>query len=413
VTRSGDAARETSATAASEQERLQVVAAYDVIGADQDDPVVIDLQALCETAATVVGVPTAVVNLFDDRIQHQVAAFGMSPKDCERDESMCQTTLAAGHDICVSDAAADPRYASSPWVDGTLARIRFYCSAILRSPAGHAIGTLCVFDDQPREITDQQRRTVGLLARQVIDVLELRLRSRELQRANDELARSADRLASFAGQISHDLKAPITAIIGFTELLSDMDEIAGDPTIRAYVARCSSAGKRMLAMIDDLLAFARVGGSLRLVPNPIAPLVADVVADLGAAARDATVTATGPDVVADPSQLRALLQNLIGNAVLYRGISAPVVEVISERVGDNAIVRVVDNGSGIPPERRDDVLRPLVRLRKEVPGAGLGLAVSVRIAAAHGGTIRLDGAPGGGTAAIVTLPLTPDGRGHE
>jgi signal transduction histidine kinase len=407
VTRSAETPRTTPAAA--EQERLSTLAAYDVIGADLDDPVVADLQALCETAATVVGVPTAVVNLIDDRIQHQVAAFGMSPKGCERDESMCQTTLAGGHDVCVPDASIDARYASSPWVTGTLARIRFYCSAILRSPAGHAIGTLCVFDEQPQEVTEQQRRTIGLLARRVIDVLELRLRSRELERANDELAGSADRLASFAGQVSHDLKAPITAIIGFTELLSDMDAITEDPTISAYVGRCSSAAKRMLAMIDDLLAFARVGGSLRLVPNPIAPLVAEVVADLGPAVQDATVTATGADVIADTSQLRALLQNLVGNAVLFRGESAPVVEVISAQVGDNAILRVIDNGSGIPPESREDVLRPLVRLRKEIPGAGLGLAVCVRIAAAHGGAIRIDCAPGGGTAAIVTLPLRSNG----
>ena len=67
-----------------------------------------------------------------------------------------------------------------------------------------------------------------------------------------------------------------------------------------------------------------------------------------------------------------------------------MVEVISEQVGDNAILRVVDNGSGIPPESREDVLRPLVRLRKDIPGAGLGLAVCVRIAAAHGGTLRID-----------------------
>lgn len=410
MTHSGEAARRTPASAVSEQDRLTALAAYDVIGADLDDPVVADLQALCETAATVAGAPTAVVTLIDDRIQHQVAAFGVSPTACQRDESLCQTTLAGGQDVYLPDASTDPHYASSPWVDGRLSRIRFYCSAILRSPAGHAIGTLCVFDEQPREITEQQRRIVSLLARQVIDVLELRLRSRELQRANHELARSADQLASFAGQVSHDLKTPITAIIGFTELLSDMDEIAADPTLRAYVGRCSSAAKRMLAMIDDLLAFARVGGSLRRVPNPIEPLVAEVVADLGPVAHDATVTATGADIVADRSQLRALLQNLIGNAVLYRGASAPVVEVISEQEGDQAILRVIDNGSGIPAESREDVLRPLVRLRKELPGAGLGLAVCVRIVAAHGGTIRLDDAPGGGTVAIVTLPLAPDGQ---
>ena len=401
----------TRAAAATEQERLAALAAYDVIGAAGDDPVVADLEGLCGAAASVAGVSTAVVNLIDDRFQHQVAAFGLNPQACRRDESMCQTTIAGGRDIYLPDASADPRFATSPWVDGTLARIRFYCSVILRSPEGHAIGTLCVFDEAARELGDQQLRTIGLLARQVVDVLELRLRTRQLQRANAELTRSADRLASFAGQVSHDLKAPITAIIGFTELLTDMDEIADDPTISGYVGRCSSAAKRMLAMIDDLLAFARVGGSLTMVENPIGPLVAEVVADLGLTAADATVTAVGADVVADTSQLRALLQNLIGNALVYRGDAPPVVEVISDQVGDNAILRVVDNGSGIPPESREDVLRPLVRLRKELPGAGLGLAVCVRIAAAHGGTIRIDSAPGGGTSAIVTLPLSDQAKG--
>lgn len=397
----------TEVPSAAEQERLAAIAAYDVIGIDADDPVIADLTALCETAATVIGVPTAVVNLIDDRLQHQVAAFGVNPAPCRRDESMCQTTLARGRDICLRDASADPRFAGSPWVDGRRSSIRFYCSTILRSPAGLALGTLCVFDERPHEPSDQQRRAVRLLAGQVVDVLELRLRGKQLESANAELSRSAERLAAFAGQVSHDLKAPITAILGFTELLTDIDAIADDPTASAYLGRCSSAARRMFAMIEDLLAFARVGGSLTPVPNALERLVEAVVADLGPAAEGASVTTHGPDVVADASQLRALMQNLVGNAVLYRGEAPCVVDVSSEQVGENVIVRVADNGSGIPAGSREDVLRPLVRLRKELPGAGLGLAVSARIAAAHGGSLRLEEAPGGGTVAVVTLPAAP------
>lgn len=397
----------TSAAAAAEQERLAALAAYDVIGIAGDDPVVADLQGLCEAAAAVAGMPRAVVNLIDARFQHQVAAFGATATECERDEALCQTTLARGEDICVPDASAVAAYASSPWVDGRLGSIRGYCSTILRSPAGHIIGTLCVFDEQPREVSAQQRRVLSVLAGQVVDVLELRLRTRQLEQVGSELTRSADRLATLIGTVSHDLKAPITAILGFTELLGDMDDIASDPTAAAYLGRCSSAAKRMLGMINDLLAYSRVGAELSVTANPIEPMVAQIVSDLGPAVDGATITADGDDVIADRSQLRALLQNLIGNALAYRGEQPCVVQVTSARIDDSVVLRVVDNGSGIPPERRTDVLRPLVRLRKDVPGAGLGLAVCSRIATAHGGTIRLDEGLDGGTAVVVSFPAKP------
>jgi signal transduction histidine kinase len=388
-----------------EQERLAALAAYDLVGIDDSDPVLADLRGLCELAATVLDVPTAVVNLIDDRFQHQVGAFGFNATLCERDQAMCQTTLASGQDIYLPDASGDVRFVGSPWVDGRLAGIRFYCSTILRTPAGHAVGTLCVFSDERRDPAESQLAALRMLGRQVVDVLELRLRTRQLEGAYAELRRSQDRLASFAGQISHDLKAPITAILGFTELLDDLDPIVEDPSASAYVARCSSAARRMLAMIDDMLAFARVGGTLSPAVNTVATVVAEVVDDLGALADGADITASGPDVVADRAQFRALVQNLVANGLIYRGDTPSRIQVSSEHVGDTVVLRVIDNGVGIPAESREDVLRPLVRLGKELPGAGLGLAVCVRVAAAHGGSLRLDATPGGGTTAVVTLPL--------
>lgn len=394
----------SAASAPAEQERLAALAAYDVVGLDAGDPVRADLDAVCELAAGVLGVRNAVVNLIDDRVQHQVAAFGVDPTDCRRDESLCQTTLAAGHDVAITDAAADARYADSPWVDGRLGRIRRYASAILRTPAGLAIGTLCAFDDTPGDISTAQRRGLRLLADRVVGVLELRLRGRQLEDANEQLRRSQDRLAAFAGQISHDLKAPVTAILGFAELLEDTESVAADASAAAYVQRCASAAGRMLAMIDDMLAFARIGATLEVAPVPLGSVVPEVLADLDGDLGDADVTWSGPDLLADRVQLRAVLQNLLQNALVYRGEAVPRIVVSTEVVGPETVLRVVDNGPGIPAGSREEVLRPLVRLRKDVPGAGLGLAVCVRVLQAHNGSIRLEEAPGGGTAAIARFP---------
>ena len=103
-------------------------------------------------------------------------------------------------------------------------------------------------------------------------------------------------------------------------------------------------------------------------------------------ADEAEVTWSGPDITADVAQLRALLRNLLSNAITYRGDGRATVQVTTERVAESIVLRVIDNGPGIPAESRDEVVRPLVRLRKDVPGAGLGLAVCARIA---GGTRRL------------------------
>jgi signal transduction histidine kinase len=294
-------------------------------------------------------------------------------------------------------------------VDGRLGAIRAYCGVILRNPAGLALGTLCVFDERPRLLEAHQVRGLQLLARQVVDQLELRLRTREVERSHQLLAVSQGRLAAFAGQVSHDLKAPITAILGFSELLGDLDAVAGDPSAAGYVERCASSARRMRAMIDELLAFARVGGSLTAARVDLASVMAEVLDDLAPLPDDATVEWAGPPLIGDRQQLRALLQNLVGNALNYRDPAVPaLVRVITERTDDGLVLRVTDNGPGIPPDRREDVLRPLVRLRTDVDGAGLGLAVCVRIAAAHGARLRVEDGPGGrGTTMTVVFRATP------
>jgi signal transduction histidine kinase len=382
-------------------ERLAALARYDVVGGD----VPVELRDICALAAQLVGVHGAAVNVIDDRHQHQVASFGFDPCICERTDSMCYTTLLGGEDVTVSDATRDKRYAHSPWVDGRLGAVRFYSSMILRCPEGPAVGTLCVFDERPRSITDDQLRGLRTLARQVVDVLELRARSRQLEHTVAELSRSQRELAAFAGQVSHDLKTPLTATLGFTELVRELPSVADDPVAQGYLARCTSSARRMLTLVDDVLSYARVGGKLKKRPISLDDVVPHVLDDLGPLAADADVTWQGEAVVADPAQLRVLLQNLIGNACKYRAPERrPHVAVTTTRVGGGVQLRVSDNGPGIPAHAREDALAPLTRLTAQVPGSGLGLATCARIAAAHGGALHLADTPGGGLTASVDFP---------
>ena len=384
--------------------RTEAIADYGVIGTRRvigqgfDE----DLQGLVEIAAQVCGVPQAAINLIDHRQQHQVATVGLEPSACSTEDSMCATILTSPGPVHVPDAREDSRFASNPFVTGAIARVRFYAASQLRTPAGVVIGTLCVFDEVPHELTDRQRRSLDILARQVVDVLELLRASRELRRSNEELAH-------FAGQVSHDLLNPLAALTGFLEVVGDQPAVTEDPVAGPYLGRAAQSADRMRLLVDDLLDYARLGGRLRLERVDLAAVCGEVLDDLSA-----RVTSSGaavevgplPTVTADRVQLQAVLQNLVANALKFRrGDQPPRIGVGAARVAGGWRVAVDDAGPGVPEHLREKVFGLLERGTRSVEeGAGIGLSTCRRIIDAHGGRIGLDASEDGGTSAWFVLP---------
>jgi signal transduction histidine kinase len=333
---------------------------------------------------------------------------------------MCAVTLAEQTQIVVPDARQDVRFVRNPFVTGRLGSLRFYAASPLYGPDGVPFGTLCLSDEKPRPFPAESARWLDMLAGQVVEVLELRRTERRLRRtvselggARAELARSNEQLAAFAGQVSHDLRGPLTGMIGFVELLTKLPSVAEDEKAVKFVEMAGASGRRMATLLEDLLSHARVGGSLRPVPLELGDLVREAADDLtGEFAESGAALRVGPlpTVTADRSQLRAVLQNLLSNAVRYRRQGEPpTISVRALRQSGRWRVEVVDDGIGVPVGRGDP-FAPLVRLHTEseapaaVDGSGLGLATCRRIVEAHGGEIDLAPAPGGGTTAWFTLP---------
>lgn len=371
----------------------------------------VTLAGFTQLAAELCGVPRAVLNLIDDRHQYQLAAHGFAPTVTDRADSMCELVLRLGEQLVVPDARQDPRLAANRWVTGELGSVRFYAASPLRAPGGHLVGTLCVFDAEPRDLASGQRSALRTLAAGVVDVLELRRRSDQLRQTVAELARSHRQLAAFASQLSHNLKTPLTAALGFSELLQDHPAVQQDPLALDYANRSVSGGRRMMVAIDQLLSYASVGGTPRRESVPVAGLVEQVLAELGPLTEGAEVRCDPAGVVADPVQLRVLLFNLISNALLYRNPAARCEVAVTVAVtGWGHELRVVDNGPGIPAEQRPAVLRPLVRLDSgtrldsDTGSTGMGLATCERIVAAHGGTVSITDTAGGGTTVCIRLP---------
>lgn len=384
------------------------LASYDVIGQATDA----DLQAIARLAAQVCGVPTATVNLLDSTAQHQVATAGFTGGSAPLSESMCATTVQLAEPVHLRDARLDPRFADNVWVNGVRGAVRFYASTQLRTSDGVTVGTLCVFDEQERELEARQREALDELAGQVVQVLELRARAAALAAANGELARSNADLTAFAGRVAHDLRNPIAALTGFLALAQGPfgEQLSG--RARECVEHASGTASRMAAQVDDLLAYAGAGAPARTVAVDLAVVAAGVVQDLRALLDDAgaeVAVAPLPTVPADPTLVRVLLLNLVSNAVKYARPGRPARVRVEGAAADGGWwLRVVDNGRGIAPEDRERAFELFTRLADagDVPGSGIGLATCARVAQGLGGSLAIDDGDDGGTAVTLTVPAS-------
>lgn len=271
------------------------------------------------------------------------------------------------------------------------------------APVPGEIGQDIVRLVQVEDVTDRLRAEAQVLALNRNLEARVTARTRELTIANQDLE-------SFAYSVSHDLRAPLRAIDGFSRLLDEHYQGAIGEEGREYLARVRNAATRMGSLIESLLKMARLGRSgIKPAALDLTRMAADIVAELRANEPERQVEVEvqpGLRATGDPSLVRNLLQNLLGNAWKFtRGRDGARI-MVGRDAGGAYFVR--DNGAGFAPEYADKLFRPFQRLhtQEEFAGDGVGLATVRRIIERHGGTIRADGVPGEGATFAFTLPET-------
>lgn len=250
------------------------------------------------------------------------------------------------------------------------------------------------------------------------DVSERR-RIEEAVRANSlELARSNAELEQFAYVASHDLQEPLRMVASYTRLLARRYQGQLDEDANEFIGYAVDGVNRMQELINDLLAYSRAG-SRRREPADVSmdEVLARVLQGLGPAIEEAGATVVSeplPEVHGDSGQLAQLLQNLVANAIKFRGDKAPRVEISARREGDEWVFSVSDNGIGIAPEFSERIFVIFQRLhsRAEYPGTGIGLSICRKIVERHGGRIWVGSEPGEGTTFRFTLPANGERPGE-
>jgi light-regulated signal transduction histidine kinase (bacteriophytochrome) len=254
---------------------------------------------------------------------------------------------------------------------------------------------------------EEQRRR----AEEAIQILNKELEERVVQRTA-QLEVSNKELESFSYSISHDLRAPLRAIFGFSQILSRRHKAALNEEGQEYMGYIVEASVRMEQLINDLLNYSRLGRkSSDMHPVSLQAIIDNIYSDFNQQLKevDAKFIIDGelPQIIGDETLLRQIFTNLIGNSITYRRKEIQLVINISNEIVDNHyLLKVTDNGIGISKEYWEKIFNVFQRLHSEdqYPGTGIGLANVKKSVSLLGGTVWVDSLPGVGSTFYIKIP---------
>lgn len=357
-----------------EANRLEAVKSYNILDTLPEK----EYDELTQLASHICQTPIALISLIDEQRQWFKSAHGLDLQESPRAIAFCNHTIQSPQDVfVVPDSRLDERFAQNPLVTND-PNVIFYAGVPLVDDQGYALGSLCVVDRKPNQLSSAQLSALKVLARQVVNLFILRKqnqllnenqvelqktivyladtqqhliqsetnyrqlaqeldervqqRTQELEQANQELKRSNDNLQQFAYVASHDLQEPLRKIQSFGALLQEHLSIQVDEQVTDYLRRMTSAADRMSVLINDLLSFSRLSTRQRaLEPVALQKVISNVLDTLSwqIDQRNARITVAAlPTVLGDETQLAQLFQNLLSNAIKFTPAeTAPQIQI--------------------------------------------------------------------------------------
>ena len=368
-------------------------------------------------------VPYALITLIDGDRQWFKSRIGIGVEETPRNVSFCGHAILNDEILHVPDARLDARFVENPMVIGP-PQMRFYAGAPLHTVEGYRIGTLCIVDDQPRELLDEQLRTL----RELADCIEHEINARskanqnetalESSPADNQVVRSRFPKAQFIATMSHQLRTLLNVVIALSEMMKvQMYGPMNNEKYKDYSSDIHSAGQHMLSIINDILDLSKIESASSVLHDRPVNVRENVEACLAMVRSQAiqkqqklrTDVPDGlPQLICDQRYLRQMMINLLSNAIKFTPTSGEIVCRAFLTNRNELEIQIEDTGIGISEDDLKFICEPFTRARTKddalTEGTGLGLSIVEGMMRLHGGNIRLSSDVGIGTIVTLSFP---------
>ncbi len=391
-----------------ERERLTTLYSYHILDTLPEK----DFDDIVAIAAEICGTPMAHVSIIDKDRNWLKSHIGLSlGEGTPRELSFCAHAINNPDELMiVADSSKDERFSDSPYVIGD-PHIAFYAGVPLRTDNGHAIGTLCVLDRNPRTLSSTQLSSLRSLANQVVGQLELRKKNRELALSKFSLQEINEELEKFAHVVAHDLKSPCNNFIGLSEiLLNDANSRLSEDS-KEIVNYISDSAKQLKTLIDDILKYSK---TLNFSHNETQDYsfeeLMQVLRPMLQLPEKFQLHYYGPNTLITVSKaaLLQILLNFCTNAIRYNDKENGTINITFSEETDYFVFSVADNGRGIHEDDFERIFEPSFTTLKGTDrfntlGQGIGLATVKRLINKLGGEISITSKIGEGTTFHFTV----------
>lgn len=382
-----------------EQERLQELYRSDLL----DTPSETDFDEIVQLASRICDVPISLISLIDAGRQWFKAKTGINIDETDRSVSFCSHAILQDDIMEVEDTTLDDRFSGNPFVQNDPS-VRFYAGVPLVTEKGYKLGTLCVLDKTPRVLDDDQTFALKVLAKQIIKLIELRSRNRELQ----HLINTQNRITSI---IAHDVRNPLAALKAIIEL-----QTSGALTEEETTEMLTMSAKQLdstIEMVANVTDWGRLQMKiqrLQKLPVVLRTLVDQVLVNhtLTANLKHNTIANDVSETLVVQTEQQALqfiLRNLVSNANKFTEHGS--ITITAQQSDNRTRLKICDTGVGIPKEKLKTIFETNKNFStpgtQNEKGSGLGLLLMKEFLDKIGGQILITSEEGAGTCVTIVL----------
>ncbi|MGJ8593603.1 MAG: ATP-binding protein [Aquaticitalea sp.] len=370
-----------------ERERLEAISEYKLLDTLSES----EYDNITKLISTICDVPISLITILDRDRNFFKSHHGFPVNESPRDISFCGHAILDKSEIfIVKDARVDERFKNNPLVSEQKAI--FYAGVPLINLDGYALGTLCVFDHEPRELTEHQIESLIILAKQVVNLFELRRQNYKLQAAKKELIKRNIQLKTFASHVSHDLKSPLSNIMSLTEFIKEEKSNKLTSESLEHLGYIEESATILKDYIDGILIYYQADELVKAKKEDVSlPLLVDELKHV-LVSRHNELNYDGIDTVKNINRpaLTQILINLIDNAQKYNDtLKSTILIAYREEPKFHKFI-VTDNGIGIAKDKQELIFELFNTIsRNGKPSTGIGLSTVKNLVNKLGGTISV------------------------